>query len=122
MPPKIWCTMVIKPVSAPRLLVPKLSDTNTTVSGAVTRKVAPNTRAKIATETADWSTSTSANTTTRAANASAVGLDKLGQNGVLYHGLAVMGGGSILGGLVLGAIAVFVIERQFMRRPLPRSS
>jgi AGZA family xanthine/uracil permease-like MFS transporter len=26
-----------------------------------------------------------------------------------------MGGGSILGGLVLGAIAVFVIERQFMK-------
>ncbi len=26
-----------------------------------------------------------------------------------------MGGGSILGGLILGAIAVFVIERQFMK-------
>jgi AGZA family xanthine/uracil permease-like MFS transporter len=48
-------------------------------------------------------------------NASAVGLDKLGQNGVLYHGLSVMGGGSILGGLVIGAIAVFIIERQFAR-------
>jgi AGZA family xanthine/uracil permease-like MFS transporter len=48
-------------------------------------------------------------------NAAAVGMDKLGQVGVLYHGLAVMGGGSILGGLMLGAIGVFVIERQFMR-------
>jgi AGZA family xanthine/uracil permease-like MFS transporter len=48
-------------------------------------------------------------------NAAAVGLDKLGQNGVLYHGLAVMGGGSILGGLILGAIAVFIIERQFTK-------
>jgi AGZA family xanthine/uracil permease-like MFS transporter len=48
-------------------------------------------------------------------NASAVGLDKLGQHGVLYQGLAVMGGGSILAGLVLGAIAVFVIEHQFMK-------
>jgi adenine/guanine/hypoxanthine permease len=48
-------------------------------------------------------------------SASAVGLDKLGQVGVLYHGLAVMGGGSILGGLVLGAIGVFIIERQFMK-------
>jgi AGZA family xanthine/uracil permease-like MFS transporter len=48
-------------------------------------------------------------------NASAVGFDKLGQNGILYQGLSVMGGGSILGGLVLGAIAVFIIERQFMR-------
>jgi AGZA family xanthine/uracil permease-like MFS transporter len=34
--------------------------------------------------------------------------------GVLYHGLHVLGGGSILGGLVLGAIAVFVIDRRFM--------
>jgi AGZA family xanthine/uracil permease-like MFS transporter len=48
-------------------------------------------------------------------NAMAVGLDKLGQTGVLYKGLGVLGGGSILGGLVLGAIAVFVIERQFMK-------
>jgi AGZA family xanthine/uracil permease-like MFS transporter len=48
-------------------------------------------------------------------NAGAVGLDKLGQVGVLYEGLAVMGGGAILGGLVLGAIAVFIIERQFMK-------
>jgi adenine/guanine/hypoxanthine permease len=48
-------------------------------------------------------------------SAAAVGLDKLGQTGVLYKGLAVLGGGSILGGLILGAIAVFVIERQFLK-------
>ena len=34
---------------------------------------------------------------------------------MLYHGLEVMGGGSILGGLVLGAVAVFIIDRQFMQ-------
>jgi AGZA family xanthine/uracil permease-like MFS transporter len=34
---------------------------------------------------------------------------------VLYHGLEVMGGGSILAGLILGAIGVFVIERDFMK-------
>ncbi|KZD20835.1 regulator [Tardiphaga robiniae] len=39
---------------------------------------------------------------------------KMGQNGVLFHGLEVMGGGSILVGLVLGAITVFVIERKFL--------
>jgi AGZA family xanthine/uracil permease-like MFS transporter len=39
---------------------------------------------------------------------------KMAQNGVLFHGLEVMGGGSILTGLVLGAIAVFVIERKFI--------
>jgi AGZA family xanthine/uracil permease-like MFS transporter len=48
-------------------------------------------------------------------NAGAVGIDKLGQTGVLYPGLAVMGGGAILGGLVLGAITVFIIEREFMK-------
>ncbi len=48
-------------------------------------------------------------------NAAAVGLDKLGANGVLYEGLAVLGGGAILGGLVLAAIAVFVIERQMLK-------
>jgi adenine/guanine/hypoxanthine permease len=48
-------------------------------------------------------------------SADAIGMDKLGQVGVLYHGLAVMGGGSILGGLMLGAIGVFIIERQFMK-------
>jgi len=48
-------------------------------------------------------------------NAAAVGLDKMMQNGVLYHGMAVMGGGAILGGLILAAIAVFVIERQLTR-------
>ena len=31
-------------------------------------------------------------------NAAAVGMDKLAQVGVLYHGLAVLGGGSILAG------------------------
>ncbi len=39
----------------------------------------------------------------------------LPQQGVIYHGLEVMGGGSILAGLVLGAIGVFIIERDFMK-------
>ncbi len=42
-------------------------------------------------------------------------LAALPQQGVLYRGLEVLGGGSILGGLVLGAIAVFVIEREFAK-------
>src|SRR6201987_1598593 len=48
-------------------------------------------------------------------SAAAVGLDKLGQNGVIYRGLEVLGGGAILAGLILGAIGVFVIERQFLK-------
>jgi adenine/guanine/hypoxanthine permease len=48
-------------------------------------------------------------------DAATVGLDKLQQVGVLYHGLSVLGGGSILGGLMLGAIAALVIDRQFVK-------
>jgi AGZA family xanthine/uracil permease-like MFS transporter len=45
----------------------------------------------------------------------AAAIASLPQQGVLYHGLEVMGGGSILAGLVLGAIGVFVIEREFVK-------
>lgn len=48
-------------------------------------------------------------------NAAAVGIEKMAQMGVLYHGLEVMGGGAILGGLVLGAIGVFIIDREFAK-------
>lgn len=47
-------------------------------------------------------------------SAAALGIEKLGAVGVLYHGLEVMGGGAILVGLVLGAIGVFVVERQLI--------
>jgi AGZA family xanthine/uracil permease-like MFS transporter len=39
----------------------------------------------------------------------------MANQGVLYHGLQVLGGGSILSGLILGAIAVFIIERNFTK-------
>jgi AGZA family xanthine/uracil permease-like MFS transporter len=42
-------------------------------------------------------------------------ISKMRDQGVLYDGLQILGGGSILGGLVLGAIAVFIIEREFMK-------
>ncbi|MDX2021041.1 MAG: regulator [Deltaproteobacteria bacterium] len=48
-------------------------------------------------------------------NAATVGFDKLGQMGVLYEGLSVLGGGAILGGLILGAIGAFVVDRQFLK-------
>lgn len=48
-------------------------------------------------------------------NAATVGLDKLEQMGVLYHGLSILGGGAILGGLMLGAITVFIIDRNFVK-------
>jgi AGZA family xanthine/uracil permease-like MFS transporter len=48
-------------------------------------------------------------------SAAAVGMDKLGQVGILYPGLEILGGGAILGGLVLAAIGVFVIDREFTK-------
>jgi len=48
-------------------------------------------------------------------SAAAVGLDKLGASGVLYQGMASLGGGAILAGLVLGAIAVCVIDGRYRK-------
>jgi AGZA family xanthine/uracil permease-like MFS transporter len=48
-------------------------------------------------------------------NAAAVGYDKLAQGGVLYDGLKVLGGGPTLAGIVIGAITVFIIEREFVK-------
>ena len=48
-------------------------------------------------------------------SAAAIGFDKLGQVGVLYHGLEVLGGGAILAGLVLAGIAACVIDREFTK-------
>jgi len=47
-------------------------------------------------------------------DAATVGLDKLANQGVLYGGLKVMGGGSILTGLVLAAVGAFVIDKKFV--------
>jgi AGZA family xanthine/uracil permease-like MFS transporter len=45
----------------------------------------------------------------------AVGLDKLGDAGVLYQGLNILGSGAIVGGLILGAITALLIDREFMK-------
>ena len=37
----------------------------------------------------------------------------MGRDGVLYHGLGVFGGGSILTGILLGSIALLLTDRQF---------
>ena len=46
-------------------------------------------------------------------NAAAVGHAKLAQVGVLYQGLETLGGGATLAGIILGAITVFIIDREF---------
>lgn len=48
-------------------------------------------------------------------NAAAVGYDKLATNGVIYQGMQLFGGGATLAGLILGAIAVFIIDREFKK-------
>jgi len=39
----------------------------------------------------------------------------MAQTGVLYKGLSVLGGGSILAGVVLGATVTYIIEREFLK-------
>ena len=48
-------------------------------------------------------------------NAGKVGLDVLAGNGVLYSGMSILGSGAVLEGLMLGAIAVFVIDKHYSR-------
>ena len=45
--------------------------------------------------------------------AATVGSAKLAQVGVLYDGLATLGGGATLAGIILGAITVYIIDRAF---------
>jgi AGZA family xanthine/uracil permease-like MFS transporter len=40
------------------------------------------------------------------------------QKGVYYHGLEVLGSGSILAGVILGAITTFIIDREFLKASL----
>jgi adenine/guanine/hypoxanthine permease len=37
------------------------------------------------------------------------------QVGVMYHGLSILGGGSILSGVILSAVTVFIIDRDFSK-------
>jgi AGZA family xanthine/uracil permease-like MFS transporter len=39
----------------------------------------------------------------------------MAQTGVFYKGLSILGGGSILAGVVLGAITVYIVDRKFMQ-------
>jgi len=48
-------------------------------------------------------------------NAATVGIAKLESGNVLYHGLSLLGGGAIVGGVVLGAITACMIDRQFTK-------
>ena len=45
--------------------------------------------------------------------AATLGFDKLAGSGIVYHGMQLLGGGAVLAGLVLAAMAAFIIDRQF---------
>jgi AGZA family xanthine/uracil permease-like MFS transporter len=47
-------------------------------------------------------------------------IDRLGDQGVLYHGLSVLGGGATLAGIVLASITVFIIERDLIKARISR--
>jgi len=47
--------------------------------------------------------------------AGTIGEAALENNGVLYSGMAILGAGAVLAGLMLGAIAVFVIDKHYSR-------
>ena len=42
-------------------------------------------------------------------------IGKLANVGVMYHGLSILGGGSILAGVILGATTTFIIDREFAK-------
>src|SRR5580698_1837497 len=42
-------------------------------------------------------------------------IGKMQQVGIMYHGLSILGGGSILAGVILGATTTFIIDRDFAK-------
>jgi AGZA family xanthine/uracil permease-like MFS transporter len=48
-------------------------------------------------------------------SAAQIGTAKLAQVGVLYKGLETMGGGATLAGIILGAVTVFIIDRELVK-------
>jgi adenine/guanine/hypoxanthine permease len=63
---------------------------------------------------AAWATSLIDNALAAAGtSASQLGFGKLAEAGVVYGGLLKLGSGAVLAGMVLGAVAVFMIDRRF---------
>jgi AGZA family xanthine/uracil permease-like MFS transporter len=63
---------------------------------------------------ASWATGQIDNVLNAAGTSAAkVGNDALAKAGVVYDGLKALGGGAILAGMLLGAIAAFVIDRRY---------
>ncbi|MCX4098254.1 regulator [Nocardia sp. alder85J] len=64
---------------------------------------------------AEWATGQMDNVLSAAGTtADKVGMDALGQAGVVYSGLKTLGNGGVLAGLVLGAVVTFVLDKKFI--------
>jgi AGZA family xanthine/uracil permease-like MFS transporter len=48
-------------------------------------------------------------------NAATVGIDKMAQGGVLYHGLEIFGSGAILISVIMASITACMIDRQYSK-------
>jgi AGZA family xanthine/uracil permease-like MFS transporter len=46
-------------------------------------------------------------------SAAQLGMAKLANSGLVYHGMELLAGGAVLAGMVLGAMAAFIIDRRF---------
>ena len=51
-------------------------------------------------------------------SAAQLGMGKLAQSGLVYHGMELLGGGAVLAGMVLGALAAFIIDRRLKEAAL----
>jgi AGZA family xanthine/uracil permease-like MFS transporter len=64
---------------------------------------------------ASWATGLMNNALAAAGTTAAeVGEDALTNAGLVYHGTALLGGGAILAGLVLGSIVAFIVDKEFV--------
>ena len=64
---------------------------------------------------ASWATGQMNNALAAAGTTAAeVGEEALAGAGLVYHGTALLGGGAILAGMVLGAIVAFIVDKRFV--------
>ncbi|MGE3288906.1 MAG: regulator [Pseudonocardia sp.] len=64
---------------------------------------------------ASWASGLMTNSVLAAGSTPAqVGEEGFANNGLVYHGMVLLGGGAVLAGMVLGAIVAFIIDRRFL--------
>ncbi|MGE0299268.1 MAG: regulator [Dehalococcoidia bacterium] len=64
---------------------------------------------------ASWASGLMTNSVLAAGSTPAqVGEEGFANNGLVYHGMVLLGGGAVLAGMVLGAIVAFIIDKRFV--------